>query len=51
MITVGEVNGKFLPLAGGTMSGDIDMDDNEITEVNKLTLSNDRQIEVIMGKW
>lgn len=33
------VNGTYLPLSGGTMAGDIDMDGNSLTNVGELIIS------------
>lgn len=42
------INGKYLPLTGGTMTGDIDLNNNSITNLHSLILNNDNNTPLML---
>lgn len=43
--------GSYLPLSGGVMSGDIDMNSQQITNISLITLSSDRRLKTDFVAW
>lgn len=43
--------GSYLPLSGGTMSGDINMNSRQITNTSQITFSSDRRLKTDFVAW